>query len=133
MAAFTKGKPKTGGRKPGTPNRIPVAAKEAVIQALNDGAGAVAYLLKLKNSKIASDRQAFLHLVGKIITRTIEADLSVSEICGTVVIESGIPMTRPVREAGESLALHRAKVLVWQHQYRQVFGEPENEVENQDD
>lgn len=77
---FKKGAPKPpdSGRKPGSKNRIQLAAKEAVHQALNDGAGAVAYLLKLKHSKVATDRQAFVHLVGKLIPREIAGGLDVN-------------------------------------------------------
>lgn len=82
MPKFRRGapRPKGAGRRPGSKNLIPLAAKEAVHQALNEGMGAVAYLSKLKKSKIASDRQAFVHLVGKLIPRetVVDADVAVS-------------------------------------------------------
>jgi hypothetical protein len=88
MAKFKRGapRPECAGRKPGSKNRIPLAAKEAVHQALNDGAGAVAYLLKLKHSKVATDRQAFVHLVGKLIPREVVGDFSVTDDAPRVII-----------------------------------------------
>jgi hypothetical protein len=57
-----------------------MAVKTAALQALNDGKGAVAYMLTLKNSKVAEDRRSFVYLLGKLIPRevTIEGDLDVS-------------------------------------------------------
>lgn len=75
---FKKGQPRPAGagRKIGSKNKIPVAAKEAIHLALNDGKGAVHYLCKMKNSKISSDRAAFMHLVGKLVPRELDVDVT---------------------------------------------------------
>jgi hypothetical protein len=75
---FIKGGDPGPGRRRGSKNRIPVDARKAIHEALNAPPGAVSFLTKLRNSRVASDRAAFLHLVGKTIPRSIEADLSVA-------------------------------------------------------
>lgn len=77
MPRFKRGDPRppNAGRKIGSKNRIPVAAKEAIHRALNAGDGAVAYLTKMRDSRVGSDRAAFMHLVGKLVPREIEVDL----------------------------------------------------------
>jgi hypothetical protein len=77
MARFKKGESgNPNGRRLGSKNKIPLAAKEAIVQALNAGrGGAVGYLVKMKNSKVGSDRAAFMHLVGKLVPREIDIDL----------------------------------------------------------
>lgn len=76
MAKFKRGqrKPARSGRKRGSRNRVTVAAKQAVIEALNAKPGAVAYLTKLRNSRVAADRVAFVGLVGKLLPRQIEIE-----------------------------------------------------------
>jgi hypothetical protein len=77
MPKFRKGEPRppNAGRRIGSKNKIPLAAKEAIVQALNADGGAVAYLRRMKNSKVGSDRAAFMHLVGKLVPREIDIDL----------------------------------------------------------
>lgn len=57
-----KGTPKTGGRKPNTPNKFTSELKDMILQAL-DGAGGVTYLQKQANASPT----AFLTLVGKVL------------------------------------------------------------------
>lgn len=68
MAKFTKGKsgnPK--GRPAGVPNKVTLSVKEALSEALNDGKGAKAFFLKMKNSRSRVERVAFLNTVAKLI------------------------------------------------------------------
>ena len=64
---FPNGHKKLGGRKPGVPNKVPKAVKEAVLAALNDGAGAVAFFRGLKESRRAEDRRCFAQVCAKLI------------------------------------------------------------------
>jgi hypothetical protein len=56
-----------GGRKKGTPNKATKAVKEALLEALNDGAGATAFFLEMKNSKVQAERIAFANICAKLI------------------------------------------------------------------
>lgn len=60
MAA--KGKPKTGGRQKGTPNKTTGDVKAMILDALN-GAGGAAYLQRQAEDNPA----AFMTLVGKVL------------------------------------------------------------------
>lgn len=62
----------------GSRNRVPAKVEAMVLAALEDGKGGVAHLVKLKTSKVASDRAAFISLVARLIPRTIEGDLAVT-------------------------------------------------------
>lgn len=62
-------RPKTGGRKAGTPNKMTAELKEMILQAL-DGAGGVEYL----QGVAVSHPPAFLSLVGKVLPMTISGD-----------------------------------------------------------
>lgn len=66
-----KGIPKTGGRKPGTPNKINADLKEMILSAL-DQAGGAGYLL----SQAHENPTAFLTLVGKVLPMTVSGDAS---------------------------------------------------------
>lgn len=75
MAAFKKGQPRhpKAGRKPGSTNKIQKAVKVAVLEALNDGAGAVSFFTRLKNSKSAEDRRTFAHIAARLIPHEVNA------------------------------------------------------------
>ena len=63
-----------GGRKKGTPNRVTVQLREAILQALDEAGGeggAVAYL----RTQAHSSRNAFLTLVGKVLPLTIKGQI----------------------------------------------------------
>lgn len=79
MARFTKGKPRppNAGRKPGSPNRVNVAVKTAILEALNSGDGATAFFQRLKDSRSAEDRRCFAAICARLLPRTIEGDLSI--------------------------------------------------------
>lgn len=75
MPKFKRGqvKPPRSGRKPGSRNRIARSVQEAVIIALNsDRDGAVGYMRRLKNSKVASDRAAYCHLLARLIPTQVD-------------------------------------------------------------
>lgn len=62
---------KTGGRKPGTPNKATAAIKDMVINALN-GVGGEDYLKR----QAVENPTAFLTLVGKIIPTQVNSDVA---------------------------------------------------------
>ena len=68
----SRGNPKTGGRKKGTPNKTTTALREAILQAADEAhpEGKVGYLkhLALTNSS------AFATLLGKVLPTTITGD-----------------------------------------------------------
>lgn len=67
-----KGKPKTGGRAKGTPNKVNAQLKEMILEALDQAheGGSVEYL-KLQAQ---TNPNAFLSLVGKVLPMTISGD-----------------------------------------------------------
>lgn len=68
MAKWQKGQSgNPRGKRRGTTNRVTKAVKDALLEALNDGAGAVAFFKRLKNSKAAEDRRTFANLCGRMI------------------------------------------------------------------
>lgn len=64
-----KGKPKTGGRQKGTPNKLTADVKAMVLDAL-DQAGGVGYLL----TQAHDNPNAFMTLVGKVLPLTVAGD-----------------------------------------------------------
>jgi len=64
-----KGKPKTGGRQSGTPNKVTGTLKEMILEAL-DEKGGVAYLVAQAESSPA----AFMTLLGKVLPTQIQGD-----------------------------------------------------------
>jgi len=64
-----KGRPKTGGRQKGTPNKLSGDVKAMVLAAL-DEKGGTAYLVE----QAASNPTAFLTLLGKVLPLTIAGD-----------------------------------------------------------
>ena len=68
------GKRHPGGRKKGQVNRVTKDVKEAVLKAF-DKAGGHKYLLKLANGT-ASDRAAFMNLVGKVMPKEVNGTIN---------------------------------------------------------
>lgn len=56
-----------GGRQKGTPNKISASVKEALLEALHAGDGAVAFFTSLKEN----DAKTFAHLCGKMLPREL--------------------------------------------------------------
>lgn len=74
MASPLKGRRrgyKTGGRKPGSKNRVTVAMAEMVLGSLRD-VGGQEYLADCANHKEAPVRVAYLRLLGSIMAKQIE-------------------------------------------------------------
>lgn len=61
------GRPKTGGRAKGTPNKNTTEIKDAIVAALNSGEGAEAYFRGLKDER----PDLFVSLVGKILPKDV--------------------------------------------------------------
>jgi hypothetical protein len=70
-AGRPKGLPKTGGRKPGTPNKTTVAVKEAFRQAFEDLGGTQALV-----TWAMENPTQFYQLYSKLIPTEIDATLS---------------------------------------------------------
>jgi len=70
-------RPKTGGRRKGTPNKMTAALKDMILKAL-DEAGGVDYLVQQSEETPT----AFLALVGKVLPLQVNADVSatISEV-----------------------------------------------------
>lgn len=64
-----KGQPKSGGRKPGSTNKLTADVKEMVLAAL-DKAGGVDYLFQQSRDNAS----AFMTLVGKVLPLTLAGD-----------------------------------------------------------
>jgi hypothetical protein len=63
-----------GGRQAGTPNKIPNAVREMILEAL-DGAGGVEYL----RQQAEDNPGAFMTLIGKVLPKDVRADVQLSE------------------------------------------------------
>jgi len=59
---FEKGREKTGGKVKGTPNKVPAALKDMVLQALSD-VGGVEYL----KEQAVKEPKAFMALIGRTL------------------------------------------------------------------
>lgn len=68
MAGRPKGRPKTGGRKKGTPNKLTRTVKEAIEIAF-DKVGGPEYLARMAEEQPV----AFMTLLGKVIPNQVEA------------------------------------------------------------
>jgi hypothetical protein len=79
--ARQKGSPKTGGRKPGSQNRVQSDIRAMVVGALNE-LGGVAYLVRCANDpKTAS---SFVTLIGKCLPKEIKADVAATHVIGSL-------------------------------------------------
>jgi hypothetical protein len=67
-----KGRPKTGGRQRGTPNRLTSDVKAMILEALDKAhpEGSVAYLVQ----QAQTNPTPFLTLVGKVLPMTVAGD-----------------------------------------------------------
>lgn len=63
-------KKKTGGRKPGVPNRVPAALKEMILQAL-ELEGGVDYI----RAQARNEPVAFLTILGKVLPLTVNSSI----------------------------------------------------------
>ena len=77
MPRFQKGKPRPAksGRRPGSKNRITLAVREAVLEALNTGEGAVSFFLKLKNGS-AESKRTFAHICARLIPHEVSVGVA---------------------------------------------------------
>ena len=66
MAGRKKGTPKTGGREPGTPNKITKDLKSMILGALDD-AGGQGYL----SEQATSNPGSFMSLIGKVLPMAV--------------------------------------------------------------
>ena len=66
-----KGKPKTGGRKKGVPNKVNADLKGMILTALSD-VGGKDYLVE----QATENPTAFLGLVGKVLPKEVHVDLT---------------------------------------------------------
>lgn len=66
---FKKGKPKTGGRKKGSVNKLPIELKGAILGALQ-AHGGQAYLERIAISK----PEVFCSLLGRVLPMTVQGD-----------------------------------------------------------
>ncbi len=71
---------KTGGRRPGSGNKIPSALKDMILQALAD-AGGTAYLL----SQAEKNPTAFMTLVGRVLPLQVKEGGDDPKVPPTVV------------------------------------------------
>jgi len=79
-----------GGRQAGTPNKIPKALKEMILEAL-DGAGGVSYL----QQQAEKSPGAFLTLVGKILPKDVRAEVKPGENLALQVVLVDPPRRPP--------------------------------------
>ena len=76
---MTAKRKKTGGRTPGTPNKVTKELKDMVLTAL-DRAGGINYL----QEQAEANPNAFLTLVGKVLPLSIKGDVNVRHIVKVV-------------------------------------------------
>ena len=69
------GEPKTGGRKKGTPNKVTLQLREAVLQSF-ENLGGVKYLEKL--AKI--EPRSYAMLLARVLPTQVEADLGLTTV-----------------------------------------------------
>jgi hypothetical protein len=74
MAGSKRGRPKFGGRRKGTPNRITAELKDMILAAF-DEAGGVDYLVKQAHS----NPTVFLALVAKVLPLQVRAEHDVGK------------------------------------------------------
>lgn len=64
-----------GGRQAGTPNKIPKALREMILEAL-ESAGGVKYL----QQQASANPGAFLTLIGKVIPKDVHAEIKSEDL-----------------------------------------------------
>ena len=84
---------KTGGRSAGTPNRLTVSVKEAILTALED-AGGSKYLLGVERE----NPQVFCALLGKLLPNEITGD-------------KGNPLVIEIEQASKTLNARLAQII----------------------
>lgn len=78
-------RPKTGGRKAGTPNKVTKELKEMILAAL-DQAGGVDYLYQ----QALETPGPFLALIGKVLPTTIKGEIEAT-VKASVAYKANIP------------------------------------------
>ena len=73
---------KTGGRKAGTPNRMPSALRQLILGALDD-AGGQAYLAR----QAIENPCAFMALLGKCLPKEIKAEVAMAHVVARLTPE----------------------------------------------
>jgi hypothetical protein len=120
MAKFRKGqrRPPNSGRRKGSKNLIPVEVKRAIHLALNEPPGAIAVLKRMRDSRTASDRSAFLHLVGKTVPREVTLEGNVDLNDGQVPVIITLPYNNRGPAPGETVEQFRARCERYDEQVR---------------
>ncbi len=62
-----KGKPKTGGRKPGTPNKTTALLKDAILEAAQQAGGDTDGLVAYLKQQAEENPGPFMALLGKVL------------------------------------------------------------------
>ena len=96
------------GRPLGAKNKLPLKTAEAINLALNFGTGAVAWLVKMRDSRVASDRAAFMQLVARTLPREVVGEFDVTEHRPATVIFSA-PYNGRGPLPGETVEAFRAR------------------------
>ena len=84
--AKAKGSPKTGGRKPGSLNKMKLEVKAAIAQAF-DEVGGKDYLVKLATE----DQKTFCALLGRLVPTTVGGDPDGVPIKQIIEVITGVP------------------------------------------
>ena len=84
--AKAKGSPKTGGRKPGSLNKIKLEVKAAIAAAFEE-AGGTEYLLSIAKE----DPRTFCALLGKLVPTTVGGDPDGVPIKQIIEVITGVP------------------------------------------
>ena len=92
--SFKPGKPKTGGRVKGIPNKVNADLKQMILQAL-DNKGGVEYLARQADE----NPTAFLGLIGRVLPMTVQGDPNHPL---TVQIISGVPRMAEVETEAQA-------------------------------
>lgn len=95
--ASRNGRPKTGGRSKGTPNRTSSAVKQAILQAFEQ-VGGTDYLVRVAHD----DPKTFVALLGRVLPKDVRAEVSSAADIGERIREG----RRRVREAMEREQSH---------------------------
>lgn len=79
-------KPPTSGRTKGTPNKVTVSVREAVVEAFHKAGGA-----KYLETVAQNDPRTFCALVSKLIPQDVRAELT-GAAGGPIVVQTGVPI-----------------------------------------